>query len=304
MTKYLISIFIFCVVLFLYLHIVYQLKTSDDLEIYTIERPSKDKLEDICDLRQPVIFDFINEELMDKCNFKSLDSRYGAFDIKIRNTSKSNKEDLYVPLLMKESLELFNKDDEKKYITEKNEDFLEETCAIKDFRYNDYFLRPSFVAKCNYDIMTGSLNAKTPLRYDINYRNYYYVTSGEINIKLVSPQYTKYLYENKNYDELEFSSPLNLWDIQEKYKSDFNKIKVLEVNLKKGNIIYIPAYWWYTIEYKNISSICTFKYKTYMNIVAIFPHILTHLLQKQNIKFNSYNQLIPVKPKKEDNTEN
>mgnify|MGYP001443202329 CR=1 FL=1 len=44
---------------------------------------------------------------------------------------------------------------EAKYL--KNEDFLEETCAIKDFRYNDYFLRPPFVAKCNYDIMTGSL---------------------------------------------------------------------------------------------------------------------------------------------------
>ena len=44
---------IFCLVLFFYLHIYFQLKTSDDLEIYEIENPSKERLEEICDLRQP-----------------------------------------------------------------------------------------------------------------------------------------------------------------------------------------------------------------------------------------------------------
>ena len=56
--NYLISFFIFCLVLFLYLHIYYQLKTSNDLEVFTIQNPSKDKLEEICDIRQAVIFDF------------------------------------------------------------------------------------------------------------------------------------------------------------------------------------------------------------------------------------------------------
>ena len=46
--NYLISFFIFCLVLFLYLHIYYQLKTSNDLEVFTIQNPSKDKLEEIC----------------------------------------------------------------------------------------------------------------------------------------------------------------------------------------------------------------------------------------------------------------
>ena len=55
MIKYYVAFFVFCVILFLYLHINYHLKCSNDLEVYTIERPSKDKLEEICDLRQPVI---------------------------------------------------------------------------------------------------------------------------------------------------------------------------------------------------------------------------------------------------------
>jgi len=84
--KYLITIFIFSIVLFLYLHINYHYKTSGDLEIYTIEQPSKDKLEEICDLRQPVILDCGVENIIPNCNLSTLDDNYGAFDVKLRNT--------------------------------------------------------------------------------------------------------------------------------------------------------------------------------------------------------------------------
>ena len=292
MKNYIIGFFIFCVVLFLYLHIVYHLKTSNDLEVYVVEQPSKDKLEEICDLRQPLVFDYYNEQLLNNINIENLDKKYGSFDIKIRDVNeKDKKSELYIPLLLKESIQLFQNDKNSKYITENNNDFLEETCSIKEYKYNDYFLRPPFVAKCNYDFMSGSLGVKTPLRYDLNYRNYYLVTNGKINIKLVSPQYSKYLYESKDYENLEFSSPLNLWNIQDDYKLNFEKIKILDVTLERGQIIYIPAYWWYTIEYDNISSVCSFKYRTYMNTLAISPHLVTAILQNQNIKLNSINKL-------------
>ena len=43
--KIIIAALVFCIVLFLYLHVFFHLKTSDDLEMYEIEQPSKDKLE-------------------------------------------------------------------------------------------------------------------------------------------------------------------------------------------------------------------------------------------------------------------
>ena len=67
------TIFIFCIVLFLYLHIQFHLKTSNDLEIYTIEEPSKEKLEEICDLRQPVIIDYKVDNIIENCNLSTLD---------------------------------------------------------------------------------------------------------------------------------------------------------------------------------------------------------------------------------------
>ena len=57
MLKIIIGIFIFCLTLFFYLHIRFHCKTSDDLEIYEVEQVSKEKIEEICDLRQPVIID-------------------------------------------------------------------------------------------------------------------------------------------------------------------------------------------------------------------------------------------------------
>ncbi len=295
MYEYFVGIFIFCVVLFLYLHIIYHLKTSDDLEIYTVESPSKDKLEEICNLRQPVIFEMYNAQLIDNCSLTSLDDKYGAFEISIRDIENQKDEQPYVPLLMKEALELFKNDGNKKYITERNSDFLEETCAVKILKYNDYFLRPPLVAKCMYDFLSGSVGSHTPLRYDLNFRNYYYVTGGSVKLKLVSPQYSKYLYENRDYDNFEFNSPLNLWDIQDNFKQSYDKIKILDIELQKGSIIYIPPYWWFTIKFEELSSVCSFKYRTYMNFLAISPQVIQSILQNQNIKLKNVKKFVSNK---------
>ena len=285
LAQYFIFVFIFCVVLFLYLHITYHLKCGNDLEVYTIEQPSKEKLEEICDLRQPVIFEFHNENMINDVNLSVLDDNYNAFDINLRDLSnKDDNSELYLPFLLGEGLNIFRSDKNGKFITENNQEFLNETAVVKTFKYNDGFLRPPLVSKCSYDFMSGSVGSKTPLRYDLNYRNYYYVTSGEVKIKLIPPHSKKYLYVKKDYDNFEFSSPLNVWNIQQEYKADFSKIKVLDVTLNKGDIIYIPAYWFYSISFEKISTICTFKYRTFMNSLAIAPELVLSLLQGQNIK--------------------
>ncbi len=273
------------IVLFFYLHIYYHLKRSNDLDIYTIDNPSKDRLEEICNLRQPVLFNFMNERLLESCSLNNLENNYSAFDIKIRNVKNNDdNSELYVPFLLKEAFNLFQTDSENKFITENNEDFLMETGVIKNFKYNDSFLRPPLVSNCNYDLLSGSINCKTPLRYNLDFRNFYFVTTGSVTIKLIPPRNSKYLYQENDYENFEFISPIDPWNVQDKYKADFDKVKTLDITLNKGNILYIPAYWWYSIKYDKLSSICCFKYKTYMNNVAILPELLMSALQKQNVK--------------------
>ena len=288
------GILIFCVVLFIYLHIFFQLKTSNDLEIFEIEQPSKENLEEICDLRQPVTFEFNNERLNDTCSLRSIHVNYGAFDIKVRNLKNADDEsEMYIPLTLNAGIQLFHNDTEKKYISEKNQDFLEETGLVKSFRYNDAFLRPYMVSKCEYDILTASNDIRTPFKYDVNYRNFYLVTQGVVKVIMAPPKSSKYLYPNNDYENFEFSSPINPWNVQHQYKPDFDKIKCLELTLRPNTMLYIPAFWWYSFEFSDDTSLCSFKYRTYMNTFANFPKYFIRFLQTQNVKRNVVKKMEP-----------
>jgi hypothetical protein len=279
-----INLIIFIIVLFLYLHITFQLKINNDLEILEIENPTKEQLEDICDLRQPVLFEY-NNKIIEDINLKKIQDGYSAFDIKIRKLN-DNQEDteLYLPLTLKETIILFEKDSDKKYFSENNKEFLEETSIIKNFNSDDLFLRPSFVSLCMYDLLIGYPNIYTPLRYDIYYRNYFLVTEGKIIIRLTPPKNYKYLDVFRDYEIIEFRSNIDIWNVQEKYKNDYEKIKCLDIELTAGQIIYIPAYWFYSIKYIEKSTICNFKYSTFMNNFAILPEYIMHILQNNNTK--------------------
>ena len=82
MMKIIFGFFIFCLVLFIYLHIQFHLKTSNDLEMYEMDQASKEKLEEICDIRQPILFDFDNSKIIETTNITYISNNYNAFEIK------------------------------------------------------------------------------------------------------------------------------------------------------------------------------------------------------------------------------
>lgn len=302
--KLLIGIFIFCLVLFIYVHIQFHLKTSEDLEMYEIDDVSKDKLEEICDIRQPVLFDFNNQSIIDTtCESRLLDQYY-AFEVKIRNTMDTDTNtEFYVPFPLHSTIKLFEQDKQSCYFSENNADFLMDTGINKIIKQNDGFLRPYMLSNSNYDIMIGSNNTTTPFRYEVNYRNFFLVTQGTIQIKMTPPKNIKYLYPEYDYENFEFRSPINPWNPQEKYLADFNKIKCLEFTMGVGKILFLPAYWWYSIKFSSHSSVTCFRYRTYMNNLAIVPYISLYALQIQNIKRNVAKQMDiselqkdPIKP--------
>jgi len=109
--KILFGFFIFCIVLFIYLHIQFHLKTSNDLEVYEIDDASKDKLEELCDVRQPVIFDFDCDKIIQTTNKNFLTENYQAFEIKVRNINDVDyNSEIYMPLPLHASVKLFNED--------------------------------------------------------------------------------------------------------------------------------------------------------------------------------------------------
>lgn len=298
--KILFGFFIFCIVLFIYLHIQFHLKTSNDLEVYEVDDASKDKLEELCDVRQPVIFDFECDKIIQTTNRNFLTENYQAFEIKVRNINDVDyNSEIYMPLALHASVKLFNEDKNGVYYSENNGDFLQETGVVKNMQYNDPFLRPSMLSNCNYDIMMGSENTITPFRYEINYRNFFLVTQGSVQVKLAPPNSSKYLYTVYDYANFEFRSSVNPWSVQAKYIADFDKMKCLDVVLQKGQTIHIPAYWWYSIKFGKDTSLSCFHYRTYMNNLAITPYIGMHALQVQNTKVETAKKIDIKKQKKE-----
>jgi hypothetical protein len=279
--------FVFCLVLFIYLHVHFHLKTSNDLEIYELDQASKDKLEEICDIRQPVLFDFDNQKIIETSNKNYILNNYNAFEIKIRNNKEIDRNsEMYMPLPIHSAIKLFDEDKNSTYFSENNTDFLQETGVIKSLQYNDEFLRPYMVSNCNYDILMGSEGCCTPFRYEINYRNFFLLTQGTAQIKLTPPQSTRYLYPDYDYENFEFRSPVNPWNPQPNYIADFDKLKCLEFTLLPGKTVFIPAFWWYSIKLGKNTSISCFRYRTYMNNIAISPYIAMYALQIQNVKRN------------------
>ena len=286
-----IIILIFCIVLFLYLHIYYHFKTSDDLEVYEISNMSKERLEEICNLRQPILFNYDIQKLNSLSRVNILQN-YSSFDIKLRNvlnaysdSSSNYNSDILLPITLNNGIKVIEEDENRKFISENNSDFLEETSLIKTLQSNDEFIRPDLMSSYTYDYIMGSKDNITPLRYEMNYRNYFVVLSGSIKVKMSPPKSGKYLYPIKDYENLEFRSSINPWNVQEKYQHEFDKIKCMEVTLEPGKIIFIPAYWWYSFKFEdNKSTIISFKYRTYMNTLAILPNLFISFLQKQNIK--------------------
>jgi hypothetical protein len=292
--KILFAFFIFCIVLFIYLHVQFHLKTSNDLEVYEIDDPSKDKLEEICDIRQPLIFDFNleSEKIIETTNKDFLLNHYHAFEMKVRNINDADyNSEIYMPLALHSVAKLLNEDKTSSYFSENNSEFLQETGVVKNLQYNDQFLRPPMLSNYNYDIMMASENTATPFRYEINYRNFFLVTQGSVHIKLAPPSSSKYLYPVYDYTNFEFRTPVNPWKVQAKYMADFDKMKCLDVFIEKGKVIHIPAYWWYSIKFNKDTSVSCFHYRTYMNNLAISPYIIMHGLQNQNTKIETIKKM-------------
>lgn len=285
----LIHILIFIIVLLVYVHVANQLKTSEDLEIYEFDYTDNTYLQEVCDLKQPAVFPLqpVNPGFYESVNSDVLDELSNC-DVKIKESEDYWKEMDSVDYILvpyKSSQTLIKTDTHSNYITENNDSFVEESGLYPAFKTNDELLKPSFSIHSTYDILTGSDKACTPLRYHTHNRYFLSVNSGKIRVKLTPWKSSRYLYPNKDYDSYEFYSPINVWKPQRKYFHEMDKIKYLEFDINVGSVLYVPSYWWYSIQYSNDSTIvCGFTYNTPMNYVANTKDMALYYLQQSNTK--------------------
>ena len=283
-----VSFLIFLIILFLYIHIIHQLKTSEDLEIYEMDYSTNSQLQEVCDVKQPVLFEFqsIYPDIYENLSKEEIFSKYGSYDVKIkdcRDYDQSTDSVDYVVLSLQSSQSLVESDSGSHYFSENNEELVDESGLSSIYKEIDTYLKPSFILQSKYDIMYGSQNTATPLRYHLNYRQFFIVKSGKIHVKMTPMKSKKYLKPIKDYDNYEFRSPINVWNPQPEYLHEMDKLKFLEFDVHAGHVLYIPAYWWYSIKYEKDAMIYAATYNSVMNCVAHLPQWVLYFLQQHNI---------------------
>ena len=302
-----IHILIFILILFFYIHIVHQYKRSEDLEIYEMDYSSNAHLQEVCDVKQPILFEYksVAPEFYETVTYDDmLSDQYASYDIKVKESADYWENDTsvdYVVLPYSSGSNLMKTDSKSAYFSENNEDFVEESGLISAFSEIDSSFKPGLVVQTKYDIMLGSRGACLPLRYHTNYRQFLSVNSGKIRVKMTPWKSTKYLYQNRDFETYEFRSPINVWSEggtpsttksggilkpSKKYRSEMDKIKFLEFDVVEGSVLSIPPYWWYSIQYDNglDTLICSFTYNSLMNSVSNIPYFVKYYIQQSNIQ--------------------
>jgi len=284
------NIILFFIVLFLYIHIVHQFKRSEDLEIYEMDYSTNQHLQEVCDIKQPVLFQYqtVYPEFFEKINEETIRQQNYPYDVKVKDIQDYWKNEMTVdPLLLpfQSAQTLIESDTKSNYFSENNHEFIEESGIIMQFQENNDYLKPNFTIQTKYDLQFASKDCITPLQYHTNYRYFICVNSGKIRIKMTPWKSKKYLHIIKDYDNYEFRSPINVWKPQSEYMNDMEKLKFLEFDILAGNVLYIPAYWFYSIQYCDSKTFITgFTYISIMNSIVNIPNYTLYFLQQQNIQ--------------------
>lgn len=282
---------IFIIIFFLYIHIIAQYKKSEDLEIYEMDYVSNTDLQTVCDMKQPILFEGINTNI-------TLDTlqKYETNDIKVKDTDDVSD---YIVLKYNSFKGLIDTDSKSHFITEGNYDFIEENTELYN-KFSDLnnYLKPIFTIITKYDIMMGSKKSVTPLRYHTDDRFFLSVSSGRIRVKMTPWKSRKYLHPILDYDNYEFRSPINSFDDTKniEYMNDVDKIKYLEFDVLPEYILYIPPYWWYSIQYlENDTLVLGIIYISFMNFLANIPDLIKYYIQQNSTKTKILKTLISEK---------
>ena len=282
-----ITILIVCIVILFYIHLRGQFKTSNDLELYEILSPSRIELHELCDIKQPILFN--NNEIFSLLGMScdKLCNEYGKHEINIResitnNTNNNIKNNEL--MFLSDGLKLFDNDidcsNNKIFISENNNQFLIDTRLNISLRKLDDLLRPNWTVRYKYDFNIGSMNFTSILKSNIHCRYYIMVMDGEIELKLFTPINYKYLYDGMDINENRFTSKINVWDVQDDMSDRLGKTVSMTVTVKKGQIFFVPSRWWYSYKCKVKTILYTAKYITLMNLISNAKFMILPLFNK------------------------
>lgn len=277
--SYYIDLFVIMLTIIIFsFHINNQYKKNEFVDIYEIRYHDNYALNQACNIKQPFVF-YRDKEItiINLTKNKQLLTVKNSNDYYKQNTNKDILSTHGTTLMCEVAYVLMKNDQTSTYFSENNQQFIEESGLKSTMLKMDKELQPLYPIHSLYDLLLGSENVTTPLRYHTSTSRFIYSINNTIIIKIASWKYTKYLKEIKDNYNVEYRSSINVWidnDTNPHYHL-LNNIQFIDIELKKGMILYIPPYWWYSIKYStNESIVLQYTYSTLLNHIAQLDYSL------------------------------
>jgi hypothetical protein len=246
----------------------------------------------LCSLKQPFVF-FRKQTF----TIPSLHENRQSITLKDSSDYYSNDDDNNtathytsgISIMCKTACSLMNMDERGLYFSENNDQFLDESGLLEEMKSLDNEIEPVHTMTRKYDLLLGSKNVCTPLRYHTNTCQFLYVHTGKVQIKLASWKYTKYVNQTKDFFAYDFRSPLHVWDFSEKKNTEkylLDNIPFIEFEVTENSILYLPPHWWYSICYNTSDAILFhYTYSTMVNSLAFLTDISHHYIKQWEVTY-------------------
>ena len=283
MNSIFLQITIFLIVLFVYVHITSQLKTTNSLEIYEAETLTTTQLTELCNIRQPCVFYFDISRSTNAINNLGI-SKTDMLNIYIPNDNIKSS-----PLQIKSeylNINQITKSCSSHFSCYNSSLFLNNSELENSFKSQDSFLKPIGHIYTIRDLLIGGNNGTTPFKYDINNRTFLTAYTTSFRIQLSPPSSVNELSPQYDYDLFEFKSNINPWSSNETDAVIKSKISTHIIEVCPGQTVYIPPYWWYSIQFNNtLSHIGYIGYHTAVSALSVSPYLIMRCFQMQNTRY-------------------
>lgn len=277
-----IYILLFFVILFAYIHIQHQWKTGEDLEIYEYDYISLKDLQNTCLWKQPILFE-MKDFIRDTSSVVPIPT-WQVQDIRDAHTNHNHIE--LISLNESSARGLLDTDTKGVFYSHRNTNILHTQKEwMQLFRQWDTYLKPPFTIQTEYDVWYGSTKTRTTTRYHRESHVFLYVPK-ETNTTFIRVKMTPYksidaLQPKDDYLNYEFWSNVDLFALSDKTSS----IRCIDFCIKPGYVLFIPSYWFYSIEFQDKrNELCFLKYHTAPNMLANAKYISLYYMQQQNIQ--------------------
>jgi hypothetical protein len=284
------NIFLLFATILFYVHLQFQYKKKEDLEIYEMDYLSNANLQEVTDLKQPVFFSLEGTDSLFAALHPDLQEEVVVKDVGDyhRSSSLSREKDgkdviketavIGIALSFSSAYGLMDSDPKHVFYSENNGTFLEETDILSSFQKFASKIGTSWSVQNRYDLLFGSPKVTMPWKFHTSSQRFLVVSPGAgVRVKMTPWKSRKYMDVVYDYEAFDFWAR----SVQE------TNMKCLDFDLKPGQVLYIPPYWFYSVEFlsegpptnhtdrtnqSQISFLASFTFVTPMNTIANLDH--------------------------------